>query len=379
MRTALLCLLALAALAGLPPRAAALDTAARAVLLVDMQTGAVLLEKEAETPLPPASMSKLMTLYMVFEAVASGRFSLDDKLRVSEKAAAMGGSKMFVRAGERVRIIDLIRGIIVQSGNDACVVVAEGLAGSEEAFAAAMTERGREIGLLNSTFTNSTGWPHPGQRMTARDLVLLSTRLIQEFPQFYPYFAETEFTWDNITQNNRNPLLTIDIGVDGLKTGHTEEAGYGLVASALRKERRVVLMITGLDSKRQRAEESERLIEWGFREFRNAQLFAAGDRVADAEVWLGDTARVPLVTAADVSVTLPFDAAAPSRMRAVYDGPIEAPIEEGAQIASLVIETEGLPPVTVPLLAGRTVARGGYVTRVQAAASTLLDRLAAQF
>ncbi|MEL6236727.1 MAG: D-alanyl-D-alanine carboxypeptidase, partial [Pseudomonadota bacterium] len=179
--------------------------------------------------------------------------------------------------------------------------------------------------------------------------------------------------------NNRNPLLTIDIGVDGLKTGHTEEAGYGLVASALRKERRVVLMITGLDSKRQRAEESERLIEWGFREFRNAQLFAAGDRVADAEVWLGDTARVPLVTAADVSVTLPFDAAAPSRMRAVYDGPIEAPIEEGAQIASLVIETEGLPPVTVPLLAGRTVARGGYVTRVQAAASTLLDRLAAQF
>lgn len=379
MRIALLCLLAGAALASLPPRAAALDTAARALLLVDMQTGAVLLEKDAETPLPPASMSKLMTLYMVFEAVASGRFSLDDRLRVSEKAAAMGGSKMFVRAGERVRVIDLIRGIIVQSGNDACVVVAEGLAGSEEAFAAAMTERGREIGLSNSTFTNSTGWPHPGQRMTARDLVLLSTRLIQEFPQYYPYFAETEFTWDNITQNNRNPLLTIDIGVDGLKTGHTEEAGYGLVASAFRNERRVVLMITGLDTKRQRAEESERLIEWAFREFRNAELFSAGERVADAEVWLGETAHVPLVTASDVSVTLPFDATAPSRMRAVYDGPIEAPIEEGAQIASLVIETEGLPPVTVPLLAGRTVARGGYVTRVQAAASTLLDRLAAQF
>ncbi|MEM9049382.1 MAG: D-alanyl-D-alanine carboxypeptidase family protein [Pseudomonadota bacterium] len=369
--------LALSSLAG--QRAAALDTAARAALLVDLQTGAVLLEKNPDIPLPPASMSKLMTLYMLFEAVASGKYALDDMLRVSDRAAAMGGSKMFVRAGERVRIIDLMRGIIVQSGNDACVVIAEALAGSEEAFAMAMTQRGKEIGLTASTFTNATGWPHPGQRMTARDLVILTDRLIADFPQFYPYFAETEFTWDAITQRNRNPLLYLDAGVDGLKTGHTEEAGYGLVASALRDGRRVALVVTGLDSKRQRAEESERLISWAFREFRNRRLFTAGAQVATAEIWLGEIGQVPLVTARDIYVTLPFARDAPLQMHARYDGPIEAPIEAGQRIGTLVVETDGLAPATFPLLAGATVARGGYVARVQAAASRLLARLASQF
>jgi D-alanyl-D-alanine carboxypeptidase (penicillin-binding protein 5/6) len=359
--------------------AAALDTSARAALVVDHETGAVLMEKNADTPLPPASMSKLMTLYMLFEALADGRLSLDDTFRVSAKASDMGGSKMFVREGARVRIIDLIRGIVVQSGNDACIVVAEGLAGSEAAFAQQMTERARELGLEDSTFTNSTGWPHPAQRMSARDLVELSRRIIEDFPQFYPYFAETEFTWDDITQRNRNPLLYADVGADGLKTGHTQEAGYGLVASALRGERRILVMITGLDSKRARAEEAERLVNWAFREFRNERLFEAGEHVAQADVWLGETSGVPLVTGGEVVATLPFAGSAEVSLRAVYDGPVEAPIEQGEELGELVIAAEGLSAVSAPLVAGRAVARGGYMTRVQAAARELLSRLAAQF
>ncbi|MDG1207751.1 MAG: D-alanyl-D-alanine carboxypeptidase [Paracoccaceae bacterium] len=359
----------IAGLATLP--ANALDTAARSAMVVDMSSGAVLLEKNVDTPLPPASMSKLMTLNMVFEALQQGRLSLDEKFRVSVKAWKMGGSKMFVREGDRIRIEDLIRGVIIHSGNDACVVLAEGLAGSEDAFAKRMTDRALELGMKNSTFANATGWPHPKHRMSARDLIFLSQRMIEEFPEYYHYFAETDFTWDKIKQNNRNPLLYLDIGADGLKTGHTEEAGYGLVGSAIRGDRRIAFIIFSLDSSKSRSVESERLTTWAFREFKTGKIANAGQIVGEAEVWIGDADTVPLAPKDDVIATAPFGELDKMKVTVRYDGPIEAPIALGQPIAELIVESPGLPAVSTPLVAAAAVERGGLISRVTAAVTTL--------
>ncbi len=363
-------LVAAAMLIGAP--APALDTSAREALMIDARTGARLLEKNADVSIPPASMSKLMTIYMVFEALEQGRLKLDDRFRVSERAARMGGSKMFTREGDSIRVEDLIQGVIVQSGNDACVVLAEGLAGSEEAFAERMNERARELGMTGSTFANATGWPDPRQRMTPEDLVFLARRIITEFPDRYPYFSETEFTWEGITQKNRNPLLYLNIGADGLKTGHTEEAGYGLVGSARRGDRRVIFMIGGLDSAKSRSLEAERLVEWSFREFSNETLYAAGQPLGEAEVWLGESGSVPMTVAQDVFVTMPFAAKGKVEATISYDGPIEAPIEKGQPIALLSITAPELPPITVPVVAAASVPRGGALARFEAAARLLL-------
>ncbi|MFT7027784.1 MAG: D-alanyl-D-alanine carboxypeptidase (penicillin-binding protein 5/6), partial [Paracoccaceae bacterium] len=246
-------LLPAALLAALSHPAAAFDTRARAALMVDMQTGAVLLEKNADDRIPPASMSKLMTLDMVFEALKAGRLSLDDEFRVSARAYQFGGSMMFLREGDRVRISDLLRGVIVQSGNDAAVVLAEGLGGTETAFADRMNERAAEMGMTASHFSNSNGWPDPEQFMSARDLVTLTGRIITDYPDLYQMFAEREFEWEGVNQRNRNPLLGLGLGVDGLKTGHTSEAGFGMVGSAIRDGRRIVFMFGGLDTDRARA------------------------------------------------------------------------------------------------------------------------------
>jgi D-alanyl-D-alanine carboxypeptidase (penicillin-binding protein 5/6) len=240
-------------------------TPARGAIVIDLTSGAVLLDKNADTPIPPASMSKLMTLEVVFEALETGRLALDDTFRTSVRAAAMGGSKMYIRSGKAVSVESLLRGVIVQSGNDAAVALAEAISGTEEAFAALMTQRAADIGLTNSHFANSTGWPDPQHRMSPRDLATLAERIITRYPQHYGIFAETEFTWDGVTQPNRNPLLGAGIGADGLKTGHTEEAGYCLVASARRGERRILLVVTGLESSQQRRQEAERLINWAAR------------------------------------------------------------------------------------------------------------------
>lgn len=357
------------ALCALP--AHALDTAAHSAMVVDMSSGAVLLEKNVDVALPPASMSKLMTLNMVFEALQQGRLSLDEKFRVSVKAWQMGGSKMFVREGDRIRIEDLIRGVIIHSGNDACVVLAEGLAGSEEAFAQRMTERARELGMEKSTFVNSTGWPHPDHRMSARDLIFLTERMIEGFPEYYHYFAETEFTWDKVTQKNRNPLLYLDIGADGLKTGHTEEAGYGLVGSAERNGRRIAFIVSGLDSTRARSVESERLTTWAFREFKTGKIANAGQIVGEAAVWIGADDTVPLAPRDDVIATAPFGELGEMKVSVRYDGPIEAPIALGQPIAELVVESPGMPPVSTPLVAAAAVERGGLISRVTAALTTL--------
>ncbi|MGB0927967.1 MAG: D-alanyl-D-alanine carboxypeptidase family protein [Pikeienuella sp.] len=350
----------------------ALDTAARAAMVVDLTSGTVLLDKNSEVPIPPASMSKLMTLNMVFEALAEGRLSLDEKFRVSEKAWKMGGSRMFVREGDRIRIEDLIRGVIIQSGNDACIVLAEGLAGSEEAFATKMTARAAELGMTDSTFANATGWPHADHRMSARDLIFLTRRMLTEFPQYYDYFSETEFTWDGVTQKNRNPLLYLDIGADGLKTGHTEEAGYGLVGSAKRGERRIAFMITGLDSSKARSVESERLTTWAFREFRTGKIATAGQIVGEADVWIGSTETVALTPARDIIATAPYGGLDKMKVSIKYDGPIAAPIAAGDVIAEMVVEAPGLPPVTTPLTAAHSVAKGGVVSRVTGALTLML-------
>ncbi|WP_112323168.1 D-alanyl-D-alanine carboxypeptidase family protein [Oceanibium sediminis] len=351
--------------------AAALDTSARAALVVDHATGTVLLSKNAELPLPPASMSKLMTLNMLFEALKDGRLELSDTFRVSTKAWQMGGSKMFLREGNEVSVEDLIHGIIVQSGNDACVVVAEGLAGSEEAFALRMTQRARELGMMDSVFANSTGWPHPDHRMTAEDLVTLATRLINEFPQYYPFFAETSFTWDGIEQQNRNPLLGLNVGADGLKTGHTEEAGYGLVGSAMQEGRRVTFMVTGLDSARERLVESERLINWAFREFASREVYAPGTTIAEADVWVGARATVPLVSDGGVMAVIPWTQADNLTARVEYDGPLKAPIAAGDVVAELVLSVPEIGETRYPLQAGAAVAEGGFVKKLEASARIL--------
>jgi len=369
-------LLGLAAAASLPVgtlrAATTIETQAREAFLVDFDTGAVLLDKNADQLMPPSSMSKLMTAYMVFERLKDDLLSLDDELTVSEKAWRMGGSKMFVEVGKQVRVEDLLRGVIVQSGNDACIVLAEGLAGSEEAFADQMTEKARELGMTQSTFRNSTGWPDPNHLMTARELAILSKRIILDHPEYYHYYAEKEFTWQEIRQGNRNPLLYRNIGADGLKTGHTEDAGYGLTASAVQNERRLILVVNGLPSMQARADESDRLLSWGFREFDNYALFKAGDTVDEAPVWLGAEETVPLVIASDLKVTLPRSDRNGMQVAVVYDSPIPAPVPAGQEIAKLRVTWPGGVPVEVPLQAGRDVEQLGAFGRIAASVKFLL-------
>ncbi len=361
--------------------AQAFETQARAAWVYDMTTQTVLMDKNGETALPPASMSKLMTLNMLFEALHDGRLKPTDTLPVSEKAWKMGGSKMFVKPDDRPTVDDLIHGIIINSGNDACVVVAEGMAGSEEEFARRMTLRAQELGMVNSTFANASGWPDPDHKMSAHDLGLLAVRLIEEFPEYYPYFALTEFSYQGrvpANSQNRNPLLRIrggDWQADGLKTGHTEEAGYGLVGSAVHQNgRRIVFVISGLGSDQARAEESEAISNWAFRDFVMKSIAKTGKRVAEAEVWMGDAATVGLVPAEDIARLIPITAQNSITAEVVYSGPLQAPIAKGAEVAELVVRIPGLPDARVPLVAEADVAKGGFGTRLSTAAGALMQR-----
>ncbi|MHA6324330.1 D-alanyl-D-alanine carboxypeptidase family protein [Roseivivax sp. CAU 1753] len=360
--------------------ALAFDTSARAAFVLDQKTGTVLLAKNADDALPPASMSKLMTLYMAFEAIRDGRLSLDERLPVSSHAMSYGGSTMFLDTTDRVSVEDLLRGIIVLSGNDACAVIAEALSpdGTERGFADLMTRRAQQIGMTNSTFRNSNGWPASGHVMSTRDLVLLANRIITDYPDFYKMFAEQRFAFDGrAPQNvlNRNPLLGLGIGADGLKTGHTQEAGYGLVGSARQGDRRVIFAISGLDSERARAEESEAIVNWAFRQFAEKEVVTGGKTLAEADVWMGASETVGLVTEADVTLLIPTLTGAPLVAEVVYTGPLKAPIKAGQKLAELIIRPEGLPEHRVPLVAATDVPGAGFVDRVMTVAGVLVGRV----
>ncbi|MDO5621870.1 MAG: D-alanyl-D-alanine carboxypeptidase family protein [Paracoccus sp. (in: a-proteobacteria)] len=348
----------------------AFDTNARAAWVYDMTTGTVLMEKSPDEALPPASMSKLMTLYMLFEALKEGRVQMDTRLPVSTKARQMQGSTMFLNERDRPTVEELIKGIVVLSGNDACVVVAEGLAGTEEAFARQMTERAKTLGLTNSHFANSSGWPAPGQLMSTEDLGLLGVHLIRDFPEYYHYFAMTEFAFDNrapSNRHNRNPLLRLGIGADGLKTGHTQEAGYGLVGSAKQGERRVVFVVTGLDTDRARAEESERITNWAFRQFTMKTVVPQGEIVARAPVWLGTQSSVGLTTPEGLNVLIPAGEQDNITAEAVFNGPIPAPIAKGQKVGDLVLNIPGVGASRTPLLAADNVDEAGPLGRLKGA------------
>ncbi len=359
--------------------ARAFETKARAAFVMDQSTGTVLLAKNADEALPPASMSKLMTLYMAFEAVRDDRLQMTEKLPVSQHAMNYGGSTMFLDTTDRVAVQDLLRGIIVLSGNDACAVIAETLSpdGTEAGFARLMTRRARQMGMTNSTFANSNGWPAPGHRMSMRDLALLANRLITDFPEFYPMFSEREFKFDGrAPQNtqNRNPLLKLDIGADGLKTGHTSEAGYGLVGSAKQGNRRVIFAFSGLQTAAERAEVSEQIVNWSFRQFSEATLAREGERVAEANVWMGKTSRVGLVPESDIDVLLPVLAKNKVKAEVIYNGPIEAPITKGQSLAELVLMPEDLPEMRIPLVAEADVPEGGFGIRLRTATGILMQQ-----
>jgi D-alanyl-D-alanine carboxypeptidase (penicillin-binding protein 5/6) len=313
-----------------------------------------------------------MTAYLVFDYLKQGRAKLEDELPVSEQAWRTGGSKMFVPIGSRIKIDDLLRGMIIQSGNDACVVLAEGLAGSLANFIDQMNEKAKQIGLKDSHFANVDGLPDPDHYMTARDLATLAVRTIEDFPEYYHYYGEKDYNFNNINQGNRNPLLYRDIGADGLKTGHTDEAGYSLLASVKRDKRRVILVLNGLPSMKARGTESERLIEWAFREYNDYQLFAVGDKVDDAEVWLGAEPKVPMTVDKDFLVTLPRRSRKDMKVSIAYDKPVPAPIKKGDKVGKLVVTAPEMAPAEAPLVAAGNVDRMGPVGRIAMVAAHLI-------
>jgi len=363
------------AISALPAAAQTFETAAKAAYVYDVTTDTELLVKNADTALPPASMSKLMTLNMLFEALRDGRVELTTRFGVSARAKAMGGSTMFLNERDRPTVEELIQGIVVQSGNDATVVVAEGLAGSEDGFAQQMTQRAKALGMANSNFANASGWPHPNHRMSVRDLGILAKRLITEFPEYYGYFAQTEFPYDGRAPKNRfnrNPLLKLGIGADGLKTGHTSEAGYGLVGSARQGERRVIFVLSGLTSEAARADESQRLVNWAFRQFVEKTIVNEGNRFANVPVWMGEHKSVGLISGEALTLLLPALAQDGIEASVTYDSPVEAPVTKGQILGEMLIKLPGLPDRQVPLVAHRAVARGGFAPRLRTAAEVLL-------
>ncbi|MCI5634062.1 MAG: D-alanyl-D-alanine carboxypeptidase [Alphaproteobacteria bacterium] len=347
------------------------ETAARNAILMDYDTGEYLFTKNMDESVPPASMSKLMTVYILMSKIKDGTIKLDDTFSVSENAwrkggAATGGSTMFLSIGDNVSVENLIKGIVIQSGNDACIVVAENVAGSEDDFVILMNKTAKKLGLKNSHFENATGLPHPDHRMSMEDLAILSRHIISEFPELYHYFSQKEFVYNNIKQGNRNPLLYTMKGADGLKTGHTEEAGFCLAASATKGDRRLIEVMSGMSSNRERSEEAERLMSWGFREFNNFKIFNKGQNIAAAKVWYGKDKTVNLTVADDVLKTVHRSQQENVEVTAEFDEPVKAPIKAGQKIGDIKIEIEGQPMLNVPLVAADDVAETGMLGKLWA-------------
>ena len=345
-----------------------LDTAAKWAFIMDYNSGATLLDKDGDGTMPPSSMTKLMTMYIVYGLLRSGRLTLNQELPVSEKAWKMQGSKMFVPLGGQVRVEDLIRGVVVDSGNDACIVFAEAIAGSEEQFVELMNQKAKEIGLTNTQYRNCTGWPDPDQHMSCHDIATIARHIIAEYPEYYHYDGERSFKYGGIEQENRNPLVQKGLA-DGLKTGHTDAGGFGVVGSALRGNRRVIVVMNGLISMHARREESERLLEWSFREFENVTLFSAADTVEDAKVWLGTHSTVPLVGGRDLVITMPRQWRQTAKIEVQYKSPVTAPINRGDVLGKLLVSGQGVPAMDVPLMAGIDVPRLGLPGRAMSVVS----------
>lgn len=373
--TALITVLFTLAIVPLSVHAASIETSAKQAIVIDNATGTVLLAKNADDKMPTSSMSKVITIYLVFEAIKNGGLSLKDDLPVSEKAWRMGGSKMFVEVDKRVNVEDLVRGVIVQSGNDATVVLAEGIAGSESAFADMLNAKAAELGMENSNFVNASGWPDPEHYSTARDLSILATALIKDFPEHYGYYAEKEFTFNNIKQANRNPLLYRNIGADGIKTGHTEAAGYGLIGSGEENGRRVTIVVNGLEDERARAEESAKLLEWGLKRFENKTLVKAGETIAEADVAMGKTQAVPLTVQEDLFLTLPKIAGADMKVEVKYEGPLVAPVSQGQEVGTVEITIPGMETITAPVYTAAPVEGLGLVSKTMAKAKQFIGSM----
>ena len=351
----------------LPTQIIAFETSAKAAYIIDLKTNAVLLSKNPDEPMPPASLSKLMTLNMVFEALEDGRLSLDDKLPVSRHAEKYKGSTMFLTTRHRPTVKELIMGVVVLSGNDASAVLAEALSpdGTENGFANLMTRRAKQLGMNNSTFGNSNGWPHPKQLMSAKDLAIIAARIINEYPDYYTYFAQREFTYDGITQPNRNPLLKLGLGADGLKTGWTQRAGYGIVGSALQDGRRVVFVLTGIKSPKTRAREAEKINNWVFRQFTEKKLFNAGDLLHMAPVHLGKKNLVRVTVKDDLMGLIPSMMDGEIKAEIIYKSPIKAPITEGQEIGEIIITIPSLVSFSKPIIAAESIEDGGFFARLK--------------
>jgi D-alanyl-D-alanine carboxypeptidase (penicillin-binding protein 5/6) len=338
------------------------QTLAKEAYIMDYDSGTTLYEKLPDERMPTSSMSKVLTIIVVFDAIKAGKLSKEQTLPVSEKAWRIQGSKMFVAINSQVKVDDLIQGVIVQSGNDACIVLAEGIAGSEENFAALMNEKAKEIGMTNSHFMNASGWPDPDHYSTARDLAKMTAYLIKNYPD-YKYYSQKEFTYNNIKQGNRNPLLYANMGADGVKTGHTEDAGYGLIGSAERDGRRVIMVINGTKSMQERADESKKLMEWALVSFKSVDVAKKGTVFANAPVILGEAKEVPLTITDDVRMTIPFKDSNAVKMQASYSSPLKAPVKSGDVIGKLSIQVGQLPPREVPLIAAADVQQAGFFER----------------
>jgi D-alanyl-D-alanine carboxypeptidase (penicillin-binding protein 5/6) len=350
----------------------AFETLGKQAILLDATTNTVLFSKNPDELMTPSSMSKIMTVYKLFERIKDGGLSLTDTFRVSEKAWRKGGSKMFVALKSRVKVEDLIRGIVVQSGNDAAIVVAEGLSGSESAFADSLNVTAKKLGMTKSNFVNASGWPDPGHETTARDLATLTNATIKNFPNFYHYYNEKVFTYNGIKQPNRNPTIYRNIGADGLKTGHTEAGGYGLTASAIRKNRRLILVINGLPSKKSRRTEPEKLLDWGFREFNNYTLYKAGETVIKAKVWMGERGSIPLLIEKDLILTMPRKARRGMKVTVAMKTPASAPIQKGQVLAMLKIKIPNQKNIELPLVSYTSVGQLGLFSRLGKAVEYLL-------
>lgn len=376
IRAALCSIFMLLAMSG-AVRAQLFETSAGQAFMIDAETGSILFSKDPDKLIPPASLAKLMTMEVVFNAINSGRLSLDDTFYVSENAwrtggASSGGSTMFAELKSEIRLEDLIKGVIIQSANDGCIIIAEGMAGSEENFARLMTERARTLGLERSVFKNSTGLPAEGQYVTVRELAKLALHIWRTYPEFYKFYSHTDFTWNKIFQRNRNPLLRMDIGADGLKTGFTEESGYAIVGSVNRDGKRLFVAMSGLASERVRAEEARKILDWGIRAFEKVELYADGEVVGEAATYGGEKSGVAVAAKGPVSILVPITNRDRLIARIVYDGPVEAPVETGTPIGTLKVWIGDTLSQETPLYAAEDVGKGTLTQRALDAVEELM-------